>query len=40
MEVADTETVMANNEDMDPTPPQDISNVFVAAEFLSNSSSD
>ena len=39
-EVANTETVMADNEEIDPTPPQDISNVFPAAELLSRSSSD
>ena len=39
-EVANTETVVAYNEDIDPPPPQDISNVFSAADFLSQSSSD
>ena len=39
-EVASTETVMGYNEDIDPPPPQDISNVFAAAEFLSQSSYD
>ena len=34
-EVADTETVMAYNEDLDLPPPQDISNVFAAADLLS-----
>ena len=29
--VSNTETVMAYNEDIDPPPPQDISNVFAAA---------
>ena len=33
--VADTETVMADNEELDPPPPKDISNVFAAAELLS-----
>ena len=32
-EVADTETVMAYNEDLYPQPPQDISNVFAAVDF-------
>ena len=40
LEVADIETVMAYNEDLDPPPPQDISNVFAAAVLLSYSSSD
>ena len=35
-----TETVMTDNEDLDPPPPQDISNVFAAADLLSRSSSD
>ena len=39
-EVADTETLMADNEELDPPPPQDISNVFAAADLLSQSSSD
>ena len=34
-EVAYTETVMAYNEDLDPPQPQDISNVFAAAELSS-----
>ena len=34
-EVADTETVMAYNEYLDPPPPQDISNVFAAADLSS-----
>ena len=38
--VADTETVMAYNEDIDPPPPQDISNVFAAAYLSYQSSSD
>ena len=40
LEVANTETVMAYNEDIDPPPPQGISNVFAAADLSSNSSSD
>ena len=36
-EVDNTETVMAYNEDLDPPPPQDISNVFAAADLLSQS---
>ena len=39
-EVADTETVMAYNEDLDLPPPQDISNVFAAADLSSHSSYD
>ena len=39
-EVANTETVMAYNEDLDLPLPQDISNVFAAADFSSCSSSD
>ena len=31
--VADKETVMAYNEDIDPPPPQDISNVFSLADL-------
>ena len=34
-EVANTETVMADNEALYPSPPQDVSNVFAAAEFSS-----
>ena len=34
-EVANTDTVMAYNEDLDPPPPPDIWNVFAAAEWLS-----
>ena len=34
-EVANTETVMAYNEDLDPPSPQDISNVFAAADLSS-----
>ena len=40
LEVANTETVMAYNEDLDPLAPKDISNVFPLADFLSQSSSD
>ena len=32
-EVANTETLMAGNEDKDTPPPQDISNVFAAADL-------
>ena len=39
-EVANTETVMGYNEGIYPPPPQDISNVFVAADLLSQSSYD
>ena len=39
-EVADTETVMAYNKDLDIPIPQEISNVFAAADLLSCSSSD
>ena len=38
--VANTETVMAYNEDLDLPPPQDISNLFSAADLSSCSSSD
>ena len=38
--VADTETVMDYNEELYPPSPQDISNVFVAENLLSCSSSD
>ena len=38
-EVADTYTVMADNEEVDPPPPQDLSTVFAAADLLSCSSS-
>ena len=34
-EVANTEIVMAYNEDLDPPPPHDISNVFAAADLSS-----
>ena len=30
-EVSDTETVMDDNEELDPTSPQDISNVIAAS---------
>ena len=39
-EVANTETVMGYNEDIDPPPQQDILNVFAAADLLSQSSYD
>ena len=39
-EVADTETLMADNEELDPQPPQYIYNVFSAADLSSISSSD
>ena len=39
-EVSDTEIAMDNNEEIDPPSPQDISNFFAAAYFLSRSSSD
>ena len=39
-EVANTETVMADNEELYPPPTQDISNVFASADFSSCSSSD
>ena len=39
-EVANTETVMAGNEDIDTPPPQDIFNVFAAADLSSQSSYD
>ena len=39
-EVGDIDTVMSDNEEIDPQPPQDIYNVFVATDFLSCSSSD
>ena len=38
--VANTETVMAGNEDIDFPTPQDISNVFAAADLSSQSSYD
>ena len=39
-EVSKTETVMDDNEELYPPPPQDISNVFAAADLLSRSSYD
>ena len=39
-EVANTETVMSGNEDIDNPPPHDISIVFAAAELSSQSSYD
>ena len=39
-EAANKETDMADNEDLDPPSPQDISNVFIAEELSSHSSSD
>ena len=39
-EVADTETVMGDNEELDLPPPQDILNVFAAADLSSCSSYD
>ena len=39
-EVANTETVVAYNEDLDPPPPQDISIFFAVADLSSQSSSD
>ena len=39
-EVADTEKVMADNKELDPSPTQDISNIFAAADLSSCSSSD
>ena len=40
MEVANTETVMYGNEEIDTPPPQDISNVFAAADLSPHSSYD
>ena len=37
-EVEDIETVMAYNEDLNPPPPQDISNVFSSADLSAQSS--
>ena len=37
-EVANIDTVVADNEELDPPPPQDISNVFTAADLSSQSS--
>ena len=39
-EVYDTETVMADNEELDPPPPHDISNEFAAVDLSSRSSYD
>ena len=39
-EVANIETVMDYNEDIDPPPPHDVSNVFVASDLSSQSSYD
>ena len=39
-EVYNTETVVAHNEDLDPKPSQDISDVLEAVDFSSRSSSD
>ena len=39
-ELANTETVMVYNEDIDTPPPQYIQNVFAAEYLLSHSSSD
>ena len=39
-EVADTDIVMADNEELDPAPHQDIYNVFAAAYLSCCSSSD
>ena len=36
--VANKETVIAYNKELDPTPPQDTSNVFAAANLSSQSS--
>ena len=40
LEVSNTETVMSDNEEIYPPPPQDILNVFATAELSSCSSSD
>ena len=40
LEVSNTETVMAGNEDIDTPPPHDISNVFAEADLLPQSSYD
>ena len=40
LEVANAQKVMDYNEDLDPPSPQDISNMFAAADFSSHSSSD
>ena len=39
-EVANIETVVADNEGIDPPPPQDVSNVFAAADLSYQSSYD
>ena len=39
-EVANIETAMTYNENLDPPPPHNIKNVFAAADLLSCSSSD
>ena len=39
-EVTNTETVMADNKELDPPTPQNISNVFAVADLSSHSSSD
>ena len=39
-ELANKETVVADNEELDPPSPQDLSDVFAAADLLSHSSSD
>ena len=39
-EVSNTETVMDDNKELDPPPPQDTSNVFAAADLSPCSSSD
>ena len=38
--LADTETTVADNEELDPQSPQDLLNVFAAADLSSRSSSD
>ena len=40
LEVADTETLMAYNEYLDPLPPHHISNLFAESDLSSHSSSD
>ena len=40
LEVANTDKVMADNKELDPPPPQDISNVFAVVDLVSCSSSD
>ena len=37
LELANTETVMSGNDDIDTPPPQDISNLFAAADLPSQS---